>query len=177
MNLETLLEIDQKVTERIRIAEKPGPLRTLAVLLGHSGDSWYWALVLILVTLLAQPVYQRWAIVNLAAVVVAAVLVLTIKFTIRRKRPEGEMGQIYRKTDPHSFPSGHATRSMMLGVIALGIAPPWLGALLIVWAPLVGLARIAIGVHYISDVLAGWILGIIFGLATIQIYAYLLTML
>ena len=77
------------------------------------------------------------------------------------------MGMIYRKTDPHSFPSGHAVRSLMLGVIALGIAPAWLGTLLILWAPLVGIARVMIGVHYVSDVVAGWLLGILFGLITI----------
>jgi undecaprenyl-diphosphatase len=115
----------------------------------------------------ASSSYKRWALISLVAVFIGAAIVLAIKFTFKRRRPEGEMGQIYRKTDPHSFPSGHAVRSLMLGVIALGIAPAWLGILLIIWAPLVGIARVMIGVHYLSDVLAGWILGIIFGLITI----------
>jgi membrane-associated phospholipid phosphatase len=38
---------------------------------------------------------------------------------------------------------------MMLAVLALGIGPVWLGALLLVWAPLVALARVAMGVHYL----------------------------
>jgi undecaprenyl-diphosphatase len=61
----------------------------------------------------------------------------------------------------------------MLGVIALGIAPPWLGILLIIWGPLVGIARVAIGVHYISDVLAGWVLGILFGSLAVWLSVFL----
>jgi membrane-associated phospholipid phosphatase len=171
MDLTTLLEKDAQLTSALRVAEKEGPLRQIALFVGHSGDSWYWGVLLIAVILLAPAEYKRWAIISLAAVVVGAALVLAVKFRFKRRRPEGEMGQIYRKTDPHSFPSGHAVRSLMLGVIALGIAPAWLGILLIVWAPLVGIARVMIGVHYISDVAAGWVLGILFGLITIWVSA------
>jgi undecaprenyl-diphosphatase len=97
----------------------------------------------------------------LAAIAVTAVVVLIIKFTVRRRRPEGEWGSIYRSTDPHSFPSGHAARAFMLAVVSLGLGPAWLGGLLAVWAPLVALARVAMGVHYLSDVLAGGILGLL----------------
>jgi undecaprenyl-diphosphatase len=167
MSLEKILDIDQKLTTRLRVAEKEGPLRRIASFTGHTGDSWYWGLVLLAVILFAGPVYKHWALTSLITVVIGAAVVLAIKFTFKRRRPEGDMGQIYRKTDPHSFPSGHAVRSLMLGVIALGIAPTWLGILLIIWAPLVGIARVMIGVHYVSDVLAGWVLGIIFGLGGI----------
>lgn len=165
--LEKLLEVDYRITSKVRVAEKPGALRQIALFWGHSGDSWFWAVGLLLTIFFGSPAYQYWALISLAAVVVGAATVLAIKFSIRRARPEGEMGQIYRKTDPHSFPSGHAVRSLMLGVITLGIAPTWLGIVLIIWAPLVGIARVAIGVHYVSDVLAGWVLGIIFGLLAI----------
>jgi undecaprenyl-diphosphatase len=164
MALEKFLAFDQDASLRLRVAEREGPLRRIALIIGHTGDSWYWGLLLLAVIGFGAPEYKIWATSSLVSVVVGAIVVLVIKFTIRRARPAGEMGQIYRKTDPHSFPSGHAVRSLMLGVIALLIAPPWLALLLIIWAPLVGIARVAIGVHYLSDVLAGWILGITFGL-------------
>ena len=174
MNLQKILDLDHKVSHRMRVAETPGALRQIALLMGHSGDSWFWAAGLLLVLWLGTPVYRHWASVSLVAVLVGAITVLTIKFTIKRSRPEGDMGQIYRKTDPHSFPSGHAVRSLMLGVIALGIAPTWLGVLLIIWGPLVGIARVSIGVHYISDVLAGWLLGLLFGLGAIWISSFVI---
>jgi len=165
--MEKILDFDYRISQKVRVAEKPGALRQVALFWGHSVDSWFWGVGLLLVILFGGPVYQHWALVSLIAVVVGAATVLGIKFSIRRARPEGDMGQIYRKTDPHSFPSGHAVRSLMLGVIALGIAPSWLGLLLIIWGPLVGIARVAIGVHYVSDVLAGWVLGLIFGFVAI----------
>ena len=167
MDLEKLLAKDAEISQKLRVAEREGSLRRVALFTGHTGDSWYWGLLLLAVILFAGPAYRYWALVSLIAVFIGAALVLTIKFTFKRRRPEGDMGMIYRKTDPHSFPSGHAVRSLMLGVIALGIAPPWLGVLLIIWAPLVGIARVMIGVHYVSDVVAGWLLGILFGLITI----------
>jgi undecaprenyl-diphosphatase len=95
-----------------------------------------------------------------AAVLATAALVLAIKFTIRRRRPEGDWGAIYRNADPHSFPSGHAARAFILAVLTAGIGPAWLAAVLLIWAPLVALARVAMGLHYVSDVIAGAVLGI-----------------
>jgi undecaprenyl-diphosphatase len=39
-----------------------------------------------------------------------------------------------------------------------------------IWAPLVALARVAMGVHYVSDIVAGAILGIVIALIGLQIY-------
>jgi len=43
-----------------------------------------------------------------------------------------------------------------------------------IWAPLVALARVAMGVHYVSDVLAGALFGILIALIGSQIYEALL---
>ncbi len=52
----------------------------------------------------------------------------------------------------------------MLAVIALALGPAPFAVLLSLWAPLVVLARVAMGVHYLSDVLAGAALGAVLGL-------------
>jgi membrane-associated phospholipid phosphatase len=65
-----------------------------------------------------------------------------------------------------SFPSGHASRSIVL-VLSLLIAMPWrpstrvlvgLGAVLLA----IGLSRVYLGEHNLSDVVAGWLGGIAF---------------
>jgi undecaprenyl-diphosphatase len=167
MRLENILAWDARFTAGLRIAEKPGPLRALAAVLAHSGDSWFWILGLALLWWRSEPYWQVRAWTMGLGVLVTALVVMTLKFTIRRRRPEGQWGNLYRKTDPHSFPSGHATRAVMLATITLGLGPSWLAALLIVWAPLVGLARVAMGVHYLSDVLAGAVLGALMGVAVL----------
>ena len=104
----------------------------------------------------------------IGAVLVQAALVLAIKFLIRRRRPEGDWGELYRKADPHSFPSGHAVRAVMLALMAwqLGVAP--LNLILAIWAPLVSFARVALGLHFLVDILAGWLLGIALALSIVQ---------
>lgn len=164
-----ILELDARLSDRLRVAEKPGLLRTLAVFFAHSGDSWFWGLGLILLWRLGDPFWKRWAVTLFAAIALLAVIVMTIKFTVRRRRPEGEWGGIYRNTDPHSFPSGHAARAFVIAVLVIGLGPAWLAVILCAWAPLVSLARVAMGVHYVSDVIAGMALGIVVGLIWLQI--------
>jgi membrane-associated phospholipid phosphatase len=164
-----LIELDARISEQMRIAEKPGPLRTLAAVLAHSGDSWFWLAGLGLVWWLGSDYWKERAVILIVSILLTALIVLAVKFTVRRKRPEGEWGKFYRNTDPHSFPSGHAVRAVMLAVIMLGLGPIWLGLLLLIWAPLVGFARVAMGVHYLSDVLAGMFLGLLIGVAVLLI--------
>jgi membrane-associated phospholipid phosphatase len=169
VKLTRLLELDARLSARLRVAERPGILRNIAAFLAHSGDSWFWWAGLALLAWLGDSFWRPWALTVLISIVVLAVIVLAVKFTIRRRRPEGEWGQFYRSTDPHSFPSGHAARAVMIAVLALGMGPAWLAIVLCVWAPLVVLARVAMGVHYLSDVAAGVILGIIAGLISLQV--------
>jgi len=161
--LSRLLEVDARLTNRMRIAERPGGLRSLAALLARSGDSWFWLLGLGVLWLAGDGYWKSRAVSLAIGILVTAVIVMTTKFLVRRKRPEGDWGSIYRSTDPHSFPSGHAARAVMLAVLAIALGPAWLAIILVVWAPLVCLARVAMGLHYLSDVFAGFGFGIVMG--------------
>ena len=165
MGFKELLELDARWSDSLRVAEKPGLLRTVSMVFAHSGDSWFWGLGLILLYFFSSnPFWKQWAVTQFFWISILAVVVMTAKTLIRRRRPEGEWGAIYRNTDPHSFPSGHAARAFLIAVIATGLGPVWLAAILWVWAPLVALARAAMGVHYLSDVVAGALVGIFVGL-------------
>ena len=160
---EKILRLDAELSQSISIAEKRSSLRRFAIIFAHSGDSWFWILGLGLLWWLGSGVWQTMAITMLVGILITAGLVFVLKFTIRRPRPAGEWGSIYRKTDPHSFPSGHAARAAMLALVAIGLAPVWLGILMVAWAVLVISARVAMGVHYLSDVLVGALIGITTG--------------
>ncbi len=159
-----LVDWDARWTARLSVAETPGPLRSAAAVLAHSGDSWFWLLGLAAVFFLGSPDSRPLVLGMAAAIVITAVAVLGLKVIVRRRRPEGTWGSIYRKTDPHSFPSGHAARAVLLAVLFLGWVPGWPGLVLLVWAPLVVLARVAMGVHFLVDALAGAVLGLAAGL-------------
>ena len=60
--------------------------------------------------------------------------------------------------------------SFLIAVVALGLEPGAVAIVLCVWAPLVALARVAMGVHYVSDIVAGAVVGIVIALIGLQIY-------
>ncbi len=170
MSFRSLIELDARLSDQLRVAEKPGLLRNLAAIFAHSGDSWFWGAALVLLWFISNSQWKKWEVVELVGISLLAALVMSIKFLVRRRRPEGEWGSIYRNTDPHSFPSGHAARSFLIAVLASALAPAWLAAILWIWAPLVSLARVSMGVHYVSDIFAGAIVGIVAALIGLQIY-------
>ena len=107
----------------------------------------------------------RMAIVVAAALVLGALGTELVKLLIARPRPPGEL---LVGAPGYSFPSGHTLNSTVTyGLVAL---VAWRSRLplpvrrilvagLVVLIVLIGLSRIALGVHYPSDVLAGWLAG------------------
>jgi undecaprenyl-diphosphatase len=90
----------------------------------------------------------------------------TLKAVFERDRPP----EIYRAAEAlnQSFPSGHAMLSaviyLTLGAMLARAEPRWrlriyVMSLAILIAVLVGLTRIHLGVHWATDVLAGWCAG------------------
>jgi undecaprenyl-diphosphatase len=86
---------------------------------------------------------------------VSHVIVQIIKRLVGRPRPAVPFGVAC--PDRFSFPSGHATSSLAVG-LAYGVGYPPLAAPLIGLGLLVGWSRVALGVHYPGDVLAGQII-------------------
>ena len=165
--MEKLLELDRRWSARISFSNRPPAVRAIGALFAHSGDSWFWGAGLVAVWLLGDVFWKEWALVLFIGIFVTATIVIALKFLIRRQRPEGEWGAIYRRTDPHSFPSGHAARATMLAVLVVGMGPALLVPIMLIWAPLVTLSRVAMDLHYLSDAVAGAALGILVGLATL----------
>ena len=60
----------------------------------------------------------------------------------------------------YSFPSGHSTNAVaMYGNIALELRKRWMWILAVILSLLIGTSRFVVGVHYPTDVLAGWAVG------------------
>lgn len=170
MNLRTIIELDKKYSSQLRIAEKPGLLRSIAIFFSHSGDSWFWLVGLFLLWYFGDFTFKKFATIIFFGIGGLAVVVFAIKFLFKRQRPQGDWGGIYRSTDPHSFPSGHAARAFMIAFLATLLTPFWVALAFCVWAPLVAFSRVTMGVHYLSDIIVGAIVGILVGLFGLQIY-------
>src|SRR5690606_20385315 len=89
----------------------------------------------------------------------SALLNIATKQFFARARPA--LWESIAPETSYSFPSGHAMGSMTLAVVLVLLAWPtrWRWAALAAMAffvAMVGLSRMYLGVHYPSDILAGW---------------------
>jgi undecaprenyl-diphosphatase len=95
------------------------------------------------------------------------------KYEIARARPDLEPHLVVVKTS--SFPSGHATSSMIFFLtlaLALTVGSRWRHgavAAAILLSLLVGASRVMLGVHWPSDVVGGWSFGMLWVLVTLRI--------
>jgi membrane-associated phospholipid phosphatase len=107
----------------------------------------------------------------------AALLGVVLKDAVRRARPS--FIDAVANAPGRSFPSGHALGSVVgCGVLLLVLVPllsrvarraAWAAGVVVVAA--VGFARVGLGVHYLSDVLAGWVLGLAWLAGTAAVFA------
>jgi membrane-associated phospholipid phosphatase len=176
-----LLQYDSKLSKSLLIKDNRSFVALIMKILAHSGDSWFWLAGLFITWLFSEGEWRQRSLFLAVGLAVMATVVILLKFSIRRPRPKGEWGQVYRITDPHSFPSGHASRSAALAVMGIAIGPPWFAIILLLWWPWVGISRVVLGVHYFSDVVAGWLVGLVMGLVAvalqpliIQVFSFLL---
>jgi undecaprenyl-diphosphatase len=105
-------------------------------------------------------------------IVLGGVVGLVLKLVIDRPRPVLESPIAHAPGG--SFPSGHAMTAAVGSAVIVMVLLPVLGAAwrAVAWAAAVavtlasGFCRIALGVHFVSDVVAGWVLGIAVAAAT-----------
>lgn len=158
--IKKILELDVEISQRFLLSESKVILRKLASFIAHSGDSWYIEIVLFLIWVFSSGKTHTIAAYFAGSVIIQALLVIAIKFLIKRRRPEGKWGEVYRNADPHSFPSGHAARMIMLSVLAFGFSLSAMGWIVLIWGLTVSFARVSLGVHYLADIIVGWLIGI-----------------
>ena len=151
------------------------PLTTAMVLTSHLGSEVLVGVFIVAVIVFVRRGWTRAAMWLLTSMAGALVLDLTLKSGFHRARPVPFFG-----VAPHSysFPSGHSLFSfciygVLAGVIArrmrsnLVAAFIWTAAAVLIAA--IGFSRIYLGVHYPSDVLAGYLAGAIWVAALVTV--------
>ncbi|MEU4728804.1 phosphatase PAP2 family protein [Streptomyces sp. NPDC023588] len=174
-----LYRLDQAVAERLHQAAvgHPGWVRVLHVL---TDFVWGPVTMRLLVALLVLWLLTRrawrlaaWASVTAAAGALTGVLV---KSAVERARPH--LPDPVAHAPGFSFPSGHAmtafTSSAVLLLVLLPLVPrawqPLPRALAVISVVGVGYTRVALGVHWVSDVVGGWLLGLAVVTATTLVF-------
>ncbi len=128
------------------------------------------SILAVVLTALVAVLRRSWTPVLLMTVAAAGSLAMTVlgKDLIGRSRPPATLAVPPLETSP-SFPSGHTLNAtVLIGMVAylvlLGVARGWQRWLVLTPAVLfilaMGLSRVYLGHHWLTDVLAGWLLGL-----------------
>jgi len=94
-------------------------------------------------------------------------ITLGLQYVIRRQRPSVGVAKIRMWHRTPSFPSAHSAGSMAFAVAtsAVVLTVPMYGVpasiFVTIFALLIGCSRIVVGVHYLTDVLAGFLFGML----------------
>ncbi len=176
MDQELLYRIDQGVYFFIANNIQP-PQIAVAELITHFGD---FLVALGICLALTAFLYwrSRWNEIAMLALAMGLgqPLLYTLKAVFARARPMGPLTDALNVAE--SFPSGHTFTATVLYGLLLVLAwrrlegPAVRGAAIILCAALilgVGLSRVALSVHWTSDVLGGWPIGLAWLVCSVQI--------
>ncbi len=98
---------------------------------------------------------------------------LLLKNIVARTRPYeavNGLSRIIGKQSDYSFPSGHSGASFAVAVPIFKECPRRIGVPVLILAFLIALSRLYVGVHYPTDIIAGILLGTLFGTLSCCIY-------
>ena len=169
--------LDYKVTESItkihcRFLDR---LMVLSTYAGTGGFIWWVALA---IPFLISKVYRNTGIILIAALGENYLLgEVIIKKLVGRVRPSNliaaEELKISKPKD-HSFPSGHTASSFCAVTVTFLNCPAYFWVPALVVACLISFSRLYLRVHYLSDVVAGLILGVFDGTAVSMLFNHLI---
>lgn len=169
--------IDQNLFRAIHVDLQRDWLDPFMVILSDTGNGLIKFSVLAAFCFVAR--YRRHALLALSSGVASGIVAQLVKSMVIRDRPsnfsfadpittylEALMGE-HAPRAANSFPSGHATSCFGIAVAIAWLTyrtdRAWFGWMMVGWATAVSLSRVYVGVHFVSDVLAGAAIGTLIG--------------
>jgi undecaprenyl-diphosphatase len=164
---------DYRVMRRINRWRAPRWIRMWMILVTRMGDGWLWYGLGIMMLLFGGP--QRFSAVGTAgsAAILGIFVFKALKRLSQRPRPCQMEPHCWSKVlppDRFSFPSGHTMTAFSIAIV-LSYFYPSIEAPLFFLAFSIAGSRVILGMHFLSDVLAGMVLGIALGCASITAFA------
>uniref|UniRef100_UPI0037E8F358 inactive phospholipid phosphatase 7-like isoform X2 n=1 Tax=Semicossyphus pulcher TaxID=241346 RepID=UPI0037E8F358 len=166
--INSLLAIDISLSKRLGVCAgvqgSGAPLRSMVTLLALTGHALPWLLGTLICLWMSNTMAGQEVLVNLLlALILDLMTVAGMQKLVKRRGPwDFPPGFLdYIAMDMYSFPAAHASRAVMVSKFLLNhlvLAVP-LRILLYLWALLVGVSRVLLGKHHLSDVGCGFALG------------------
>ena len=164
---------DRRVMLRANNWSAPRWVRIWALAATRAGDGWIWALMGLAILLLGDE--NRFAVIGASglAAVLSVIIFMFLKRVTGRRRPyeiEAHCWATLLPPDRFSFPSGH-TMTAFAVTIATCMFYPVLALGMFFCALSIATSRVLLGMHFVSDVLAGALIGSAIGYASYLAFA------
>ena len=162
---------DRKIMLRLNRWEAPHWIRQWTVFASRCGDGWLWSALGLILFFFGGS--RRFDALGAGFISVGAgqLTFFILKRLIGRERPcatEPHCWSILLPPDRFSFPSGHTITAFAIA-FSLGLYYPGLLVGLIFCALSVAASRVILGLHFLSDVLAGILIGTTTGVAAFEL--------
>lgn len=131
------------------------------------GIGWY-VLTALLVWIYGQPAWLPMGVMLLSGALGVGIY-SAIKHTTARPRPHNAHDGLVLSVAPldqYSFPSGHTLHAVNFGLQIIVFAPP-LAWLVVPFSLSIALSRMVLGLHYLSDVLVGALIGLMLAVGSV----------
>jgi undecaprenyl-diphosphatase len=174
--IELLSTPDYVLMRRVNRWYPPRWFRYSMLVSSRAGDGALWVVLSVaLLAVNARPALAA-LLSGVLAVFAGIALFTLIKRSVGRKRPcaiEAHCWANLLPPDKFSFPSGHTiTAFAVLGSVGSGL--PTLAPFLLFAAVCIAMSRIILGMHFLTDVLVGMMLGVWLGVCSFQLIAPLM---
>ena len=171
--LEYIAARDHRLMRRVHKWRAPRWVRLWMICATRGGDGWLWYPIALAILLFGGA--ERFAAVAAAGTGVGTgvAIFLILKRATGRSRPcalEPHCWASLLPPDRFSFPSGHSITAFAMA-LSIGLFYPSLIAGLLFCAFSIAISRIILGMHFLSDVIAGSMLGTILGYLAYVIYS------
>lgn len=164
---------DHRLMRHLNHWRAPRWIRVWMLCATRGGDGWLWYAMAVILALFGGD--QRWA--ALGAMTIAGALSITLFLQLKqltgRKRPcaiEPHCWATLLPPDQFSFPSGHSMTAFAV-VTPISMFYPDMMMGLVFCALSIALSRILLGMHFLSDVVAGSLLGGVLGYLVYNFFA------
>ena len=164
---------DHRVMRRMNRWRAPRWFRIWMIAATRMGDGWIWYGLGLMLLAYGGP--QRYSAIGAAgsAAVLGILAFTALKRLSQRPRPCQIEPHCWSKVlppDRFSFPSGHTMTAFSIALVVSYFYPSLEGVLFFL-ALSIAVSRIVLGMHFLSDVLAGVIMGVALGCASITAFA------
>ena len=152
---------DHALMLRIHHWEAPDWLRLVMVAATRAGDGWLWYGLGLMILIAGDQERVAAVFAGTASTSIGLIIYAITKKATRRTRPclvEPNRWAHILPPDQYSFPSGHTIAAFAI-TLSVGVFYPALFMPLLLAAMLIATSRVLLGMHYLSDVIAGMLLG------------------